>query len=50
LGWFVLVATIIPAADAAIVLRHGGTRAIAFGIHGATAVIMIVTAALLLMG
>src|SRR5271167_2537089 len=48
LGWFMLAATIIPVADAAIVLRHGGTKAIAFGIHGATAVVMLITAMLLL--
>jgi len=48
LGWFMLVATIIPAADAAIVLRHGGTKAVAFGIHGVTALVMIIAAALLL--
>jgi hypothetical protein len=48
LGWVMLAATIIPLADAAIVLRNGGTKAIAFGVHGATAVLMLLTAALLL--
>jgi hypothetical protein len=32
-----------------IVLRHGGSRATAFGIHFATAVVMILDAALLLL-
>ena len=50
LGWFMLAATIIPLTDAAIVLRHGGTKATAFGIHGATAVVMIVASGLLLSG
>jgi len=50
LGWFILAATIIPLTDAAIVLRHGGTKAVAFGIHGATAVVMIVASGLLLLG
>jgi hypothetical protein len=50
LGWFILAATIIPLTDAAIVLRHGGTKAAAFGIHGATAVVMIVASGLLLLG
>jgi hypothetical protein len=50
LGWFMLAATIIPLTDAAIVLRHGGTKAVAFGIHGATAVVMIVASGLLLSG
>src|SRR5215469_11963931 len=49
LGWFMLVATIIPAVDAAIVLRHGGSRAIAFGIHGATAAVMLLISGLLLL-
>ena len=42
LGWFMLAATIIPLTDAAIVLRHGGTKAAAFGVHGATAAVMVV--------
>jgi Domain of unknown function (DUF4267) len=50
LGWFMLAATIIPLTDAAIVLRHSGTKAAAFGIHGATAVVMIVASGLLLLG
>ena len=31
LGWFMLAATIIPVADAVIVLHQSGSRAIAFG-------------------
>jgi Domain of unknown function (DUF4267) len=50
LGWFMLVATIIPLADAAIVLRHGGTRTAAFGIHGVTAGAMMVVSGALLLG
>lgn len=49
LSWVLLAATIIPVADAVIVLRSGGTKSVAFGIHGGTAVVMVVTAALLLM-
>lgn len=49
LGWVILAATIIPIADAAIVLGNGGTKAIALGIHGLTAVVMVITAALLLL-
>ena len=48
LGWVILAATIIPVADAAIVLRNGGPKSIAWGVHGATAVIMLMTSALLL--
>jgi hypothetical protein len=47
-GWVILAATIIPIADAIIVLGHGGPKSIAFGVHGVTAAVMIITAALLL--
>jgi len=47
-GWVMLAATVIPLADAAIVLRHGGSKAIAGGVHGVTAAVMLVTTALLL--
>ena len=48
LGWVVFAAGIIPLADTAIVLRGGGPRSIAWGVHGLTAAVMLVTAALLL--
>lgn len=48
LGWFILAATIIPLADAAIVLRNGGPKSIAWGVHGVTAAVMLLTSALLL--
>jgi len=48
LGWAILAATIIPLADAAIVLGNGGSKSIALGVHGVTAVVMLGTAALLL--
>ena len=47
-GWVMLAATIIPLADATIVLRNGGSKATAWGVHGVTAAVMIVTSALLL--
>ena len=47
-GWVMLAATIIPIADAAIVLRDGGSKSIAWGVHGGTAAVMLVTTALLL--
>ena len=47
LGEFLAVATLIPLGDAASVLRAGGKKAAAFGIHGATAVVMLATAAIL---
>src|SRR5215470_774639 len=48
LGWFMLIATLIPIADAVIVLHQGGSRAIAFGVHGGTAVAMLIISGLLL--
>jgi hypothetical protein len=47
-GWALLTATIIPLADAAIVLTNGGPKSIAWGVHGVTAAVMLVTSALLL--
>jgi Domain of unknown function (DUF4267) len=45
---FLLAAAVIPVGDAAIVLKRGGKKATAFGVHGATAATMAVTAAFLL--
>jgi hypothetical protein len=49
LGAFMAAASIIPVGDAVIVLRNGGTRATAFGIHGATAALALGASAALLM-
>jgi Domain of unknown function (DUF4267) len=46
-AWFMLVVAILPLGDSLIVLRHGGTKAVAFGIHFATAVVVLINAALL---
>ena len=46
-AWFMLTAALIPVGDTLIVLRHGGTKAVAFGIHLATAVVVLISAALL---
>ena len=48
LGWVILAATITPIADATIVLRNGGPKSIAWGVHVLTAVVMLITSALLL--
>ncbi|MFJ1708249.1 DUF4267 domain-containing protein [Kitasatospora sp. NPDC088346] len=47
LGWTMLAAALTPATDAAVVLTHGGTAAVAFGIHGATAAALLFAAGLL---
>jgi hypothetical protein len=46
-AWFMLAVAIVPFGDTLIVLRHGGTRAVAYGIHFATAVVVLISAALL---
>ncbi|MGI5156051.1 DUF4267 domain-containing protein [Microbispora sp. CA-102843] len=46
-AWFMLIVALIPLGDTLIVLRNGGTRAVAFGIHFATAVVILISAALL---
>jgi hypothetical protein len=42
-----LAVALVPLGDTLIVLRHGGTRAAAFGIHFATAVVVLLSAGLL---
>ncbi len=46
-AWFMLAVAVAPLGDTLIVLRNGGSRATAFGIHFATAVVLLVSAALL---
>jgi hypothetical protein len=48
LGWVITAATIIPLADATIVLGHGGPKSIAYGVHALTAAVMLMISALLL--
>jgi hypothetical protein len=44
---FMLVLVPVPLGDVVVVLRNGGSKAVAFGVHFATAVVMLVNAALL---
>jgi hypothetical protein len=46
-AWFMLVAALLPLGDTLIVLRNGGSRATAFGVHFATAMVVLISAALL---
>ncbi|PPS71492.1 MULTISPECIES: DUF4267 domain-containing protein [Streptomyces] len=46
-AWFMLAVALVPLGDTLIVLRHGGTKAVAFGIHFATAVVVLISAGLL---
>jgi hypothetical protein len=48
LGWALLAAAAIPVTDGAIVLRSGGPGRVAYGVHWATAAIMLGIAAVLL--
>ena len=50
LAGYMAAASIIPIGDAIIVQRHNGPKAIAYGVHGATAAAMLATAVLLLRG
>jgi hypothetical protein len=46
IGWFVLAASLVPFGDAAIVLRHKGSKVLAYAMHGGTGVLMLAIAAL----
>ena len=46
-AWFMLAVALVPLGDTLIVLRHGGTRTTAFGIHFTTAALVMLSAALL---
>ncbi|MFJ8632854.1 DUF4267 domain-containing protein [Streptomyces sp. NPDC093568] len=46
-AWFMLAVALIPLFDTLIVLRHGGAKAVAFGVHFATAVVVLISAVLL---
>ena len=48
LGGFMLAAAVIPVGDAIIVLQRNGPRATVYGVHGATAAVMLAAAAFLL--
>ena len=47
LGYLMLAAATVPIADGTIVLCSGGRRAVALGVHWATAAVMLTVAALL---
>ena len=49
-GWVTLAASFIPFGDALIVLAYDGPAYVAYGVHGATAVVMIAAAIVLVSG
>jgi Domain of unknown function (DUF4267) len=48
LGWFLIASAVIPVGDMLIVLRNKGPKAAAYGVHGATAAVMVVVGVILL--
>jgi hypothetical protein len=48
-GLFMLVMTIVPLADAVIVTRNGGKKAVVFGVHISAAALVLLDAVLLLL-
>lgn len=46
-AWFMLVTSIAALSDMVVVLRNGGPKATAYGIHLGTALVMLATSALL---
>jgi Domain of unknown function (DUF4267) len=46
-AWFMLIVALVPLGDTFVVLRNGGPKAVAFGIHSATAAVILINAALL---
>jgi hypothetical protein len=47
-GWLLLAAAVTPFGDALIVLRNGGNKALAYGMHAGTGVAVIVAGVLFL--
>ena len=50
LGEFLLVASLIAFGDMVTVLRSGGNRGLAFGMHGLTGLVIVATGACLIIG
>lgn len=48
LGWYLLITAGIPVGDLLIVLRSGGPRATAYGVHAATAAVLVAVGVVLL--
>ncbi|WP_328678878.1 DUF4267 domain-containing protein [Streptomyces sp. NBC_01261] len=46
-AWFMLCVALVPLGDTLTVLRNGGAKAVAYGIHFATAIVVLVSAVLL---
>ena len=49
MGWYLLVAALIPLGGCLIVLRHRGSKVLALAMHGGTAAVVVALAAALLL-
>jgi hypothetical protein len=49
-GLLMLVAALTPLGDAITILRHNGNKTLAYGVHGATALVVVIAGVLLLVG
>ena len=49
MSWYLLVSAIVPIGDAVIVLRYRGSKVLALAMHGGTAAVIVVLAAVLLL-
>ena len=50
LGEFMLIASLIAFGDLVTVLRSGGSKALAFGMHGLTGLVIVATGVCLILG
>ena len=48
-GWLMLVASITPFGDASTILRYRGRKSVAYGVHAATALVVVIGGVLLLL-
>lgn len=49
-AWLLLAAAITPLGDALTILRYRGNKTVAYAVHGATALVVILASALFLLG
>ncbi|HEX3650913.1 MAG TPA: DUF4267 domain-containing protein [Pseudonocardiaceae bacterium] len=50
IGWFLLAVALIPFGDMVIVLRHHGSKVLAYAMHGGTGVLAVAIAVLQFLG
>jgi hypothetical protein len=50
LGWFMVAVALTPVSDAVIVLTNGGKPAVALGVHGLTAAVLVAAGLVLALG